>query len=102
MRYKLKDVSIGPEAPCFDIQEEKRNKKDELILPYKETLIKGKYFVGITLQIIDTESTSTQFPEGFEFTEAFTVISDNSQTGDEVDKQRKSAITRFMKKLENN
>lgn len=98
MRYEIINTSIGADTPEYDIQFEERNDKDEVIVPYAE-FPTDRYFVGITLKIRDTESTSTSYPKGHEFTEAFVVVSNNSQTRTKVNEEREKAIEDFINKL---
>lgn len=98
MRYELINTSISPESTLYDVENipEKKDKDGNVIqeASVKETPT-DKYFCSISLTIKDTE-TKADDPT---FTKSFTSISDNAQTGFEVDAQRQKEIDEYIKSI---
>lgn len=76
MKYELLNTSISPEVTI--VEEEKPT---------------DKYWCIITLEIHPTDNVAPNFNKTLKS------ISDNSQTGFEVDKQRQGEIEAFLKEI---
>lgn len=87
MRYIIINKSISSDTDVFDIII--NSDESQVITPT------NKYFVAITLTIQDTKSIANPF------TASLTVVSNNLETGFEVNSARNKAINDYLDSINN-